>query len=100
MYAGMIMESGPVETVLREPRNPYTLALLEARPRPGAPRGARLKTIPGAAPVAQEHYVGCPFAGRCALTIDLCRTTAPPQVSFGAGHISRCHRAGEVGFAP
>ena len=42
MYAGVIMESGPVEAVLREPRNPYTLALLEARPRPGAPRGARL----------------------------------------------------------
>ena len=43
MYAGVIMESGPVEAVLREPRNPYTLALLEARPRPGAPRGARLQ---------------------------------------------------------
>ena len=50
MYAGLIMESGPVEAVLREPKNPYTLALLEARPRPGAPRGARLKTIPGAPP--------------------------------------------------
>jgi peptide/nickel transport system ATP-binding protein len=100
MYAGVIMESGPVEAVLREPRNPYTLALLEARPRPGAPRGARLKTIPGAPPVAHEHHVGCPFAGRCALTVDICRTTAPPEVAFGAGHISRCHRAHEVGFAP
>jgi peptide/nickel transport system ATP-binding protein len=50
MYAGVIMESGPVEVVLHQPRNPYTLALLEARPRPGAPRGARLKTIPGAPP--------------------------------------------------
>ncbi|HEY3622726.1 MAG TPA: ABC transporter ATP-binding protein [Roseiarcus sp.] len=100
MYAGVIMESGPVETVLREPRNPYTLALLEARPRPGAPRGARLRTIPGAPLVAHEHHVGCLFAGRCALTIDRCWTTPPPEVIFGAGHISRCHRAGEVGFAP
>ena len=99
MYAGVIMESGPVEAVLHQPRNPYTLALLEARPRPGAPRGARLKTIP-AAPVAHEHHVGCPFAGRCALTIDRCWTTPPPEVAFGAGHVSRCHRAGEVGFAP
>ena len=56
MYAGVIMESGPVEAVLRQPRNPYTLALLEARPRPGAPRGARLKTIPGAPLAAQEHH--------------------------------------------
>jgi peptide/nickel transport system ATP-binding protein len=96
MYAGVIMESGPVETVLREPRNPYTLALLEARPKPDAPRGARLKTIPGAPPAAHEPSVGCPFAGRCALTIDRCRTTPPPEVTFGLGQISRCHRAGEV----
>ena len=100
MYAGVIMESGPVETVLREPRNPYTLALLEARPRPGAPRGARLKTIPGAPPVTHERRVGCPFAGRCALTFERCWTQAPPEVAFGANHMSRCHRADEVGFAP
>jgi peptide/nickel transport system ATP-binding protein len=100
MYAGVIMESGPVEAVLRAPRNPYTLALLEARPRPGAPRGARLKTIPGAAPVVQGDSERCAFAGRCALTLDICRNVTPPEVAFGASHISRCHRAGEVGLAP
>ena len=100
MYSGVIMESGPVETVLREPRNPYTLALLEARPRPGAPRGARLKTIPGAPPVSHERRTGCPFAGRCALTVERCWTTPPPEVAFGANQMSRCHRASEVGFAP
>ena len=98
MYAGVIMESGPVEVVLHQPRNPYTLALLEARARPGAPRRARLKTIPGAPPAAHERSVGCPFAGRCALTVDRCWTTPPPEVGFGANHVSRCHRAGEVGF--
>ena len=98
MYAGVIMESGPVEVVLHQPRNPYTLALLEARPRPGAPRGARLKTIPGAPPAAHVQSVGCPFAGRCALTVDRCWTATPPVVGFGANHVSRCHRAGEVGF--
>ena len=99
MYAGLIMESGPVEAVLREPKNPYTLALLEARPRPGAPRGARLMTIPGAPPATHENRVGCPFAGRCALTVDVCRTTPPPEVAFGANRFSRCHRAGETGRA-
>ena len=98
MYAGVIMESGPVDAVLRQPRNPYTLALLEARPRPGAPRGARLATIPGAPPVTHDPLAGCPFAGRCALTIERCRTTPPPVVSFGANHVSRCHRADEVGL--
>jgi peptide/nickel transport system ATP-binding protein len=99
MYSGMIMESGPVNAVLREPKNPYTLALLEARPRPGARRGACLMTIPGAPPVTHEDRVGCPFAGRCALTVDVCRTTPPPEVAFGANRVSRCHRAGEVRFA-
>ena len=98
MYAGVIMESGPVDAVLRRPRNPYTLALLEARPRPGAPRGARLATIPGAPPAAPAHHAGCPFAGRCALTLNQCWTTPPPQVAFGANHMSRCHRAGDVEF--
>jgi peptide/nickel transport system ATP-binding protein len=98
MYAGVIMESGPVDAVLREPRNPYTLALLEARPRPGAPRGARLKTIPAAPPITHGRRDGCPFAGRCALTVDRCWTTPPPGVAFGENHVSRCHRAGEVGL--
>jgi peptide/nickel transport system ATP-binding protein len=98
MYSGLIMESGPVEAVLREPKNPYTLALLEARPQPGAPRGERLKTIPGAPPVMHEHQAGCPFAGRCALTVKICWTMPPPQVAFGENRFSRCHRAHEVGL--
>jgi peptide/nickel transport system ATP-binding protein len=97
MYAGVIMEMGPVETVLREPRNPYTLALLEARPQPGAPRGARLKTIPGAPQPKEGPRAGCPFAGRCALTVDICWAAPPPEVAFGLNHVSRCHRASEVG---
>ena len=97
MYAGLVMESGPVEAVLREPRNPYTRALLEARPRPGAPRGTRLKTIPGVAPLQHEIRAGCPFAGRCELTLGICRTTPPPEVAFGADRLSRCHRAAELG---
>src|SRR5277367_1605821 len=98
MYAGMIMESGPVEAVLREPRNPYTLALLEAATRGAARRSARLATIPGAPQATHGHHAGCPFAGRCALTIERCWTTPPPLVPFGTSQMSRCHRAGEVGF--
>jgi peptide/nickel transport system ATP-binding protein len=97
MYAGVIMETGPVGAVLSDPKNPYTRALLEARPRPGAPRGIRLKTIPGSPPVHHEMGAGCPFAGRCALTLDVCRTTPPPDVAFGADRLSRCHRADEMG---
>ena len=97
MYAGLIMESGPVDAILRDPRNPYTRALLEARPQPGARRGARLKAIPGSPPVHHEVGAGCPFAGRCEMTIDVCRTTPPPEIAFGAERLSRCHRARELG---
>ena len=96
MYGGLIMESGPVEVVLGEPRNPYTRALLEARPTPGAPRGVRLKTIPGSPPHHREVGPGCPFAGRCEMTAEVCRTSRPPPVAFGAGHVSRCWRAQEL----
>jgi peptide/nickel transport system ATP-binding protein len=97
MYAGFVMESGPVGAVLREPKNPYTRALLEARPRPGARRGVRLKTIPGSPPVHHEIGAGCPFAGRCEFTLDICRMASPPEVAFGADRLSRCHRAREMG---
>jgi peptide/nickel transport system ATP-binding protein len=97
MYAGVIMESGPVDAILRDSKNPYTRALLEARPQPGARRGARLKAIPGSPPVHHEIGPGCPFAGRCELTIDVCRTTRPPETAFGPERRSRCHRALEVG---
>ncbi len=97
MYAGLIMESGPVDAILRDPRNPYTRALLEARPQPGARRGARLKAIPGSPPVHHEVGAGCPFAGRCEMTIDVCRATPPPEIAFGAERLSRCHRARELG---
>ena len=97
MYAGLIMENGPVDAILSDSRNPYTRALLEARPQPRARPGARLKAIPGTPPVHHEIGVGCPFAGRCELTIDLCRTTPPPEIAFGSKRRSRCHRAREVG---
>jgi peptide/nickel transport system ATP-binding protein len=96
MYGGLILESGPVDAVLRDPKNPYTRALLDARPKPGAERGAKLKTIPGSPPRHRDIGAGCPFAGRCELTADVCRTARPPAVVFGADHMSRCWRAADA----
>jgi len=97
MYGGTIMESGPVDAVLRRARHPYTRALLEARPRPGAPRGERLRAIAGSAPLASGKPTGCPFAGRCPMTIEACRVTPLPTFDFGAGHQVRCIRAEPAG---
>jgi peptide/nickel transport system ATP-binding protein len=97
MYGGAVREEGPVEAVLGEARHPYTRALLEARPRLGAPRGERLRAIPGVAPSAVEAPTGCPFVGRCPLAIDACRAAPPPPVRLGADHVVRCIRVDEAG---
>ncbi|HEY1940683.1 MAG TPA: ABC transporter ATP-binding protein [Roseiarcus sp.] len=97
MYGGTIMESGPVDAVLRNALHPYTRALLEARPRHGAPRGERLRAIAGSAPPASAKPTGCPFAGRCPMTIDACRVTPLPTVELEHGHRVRCLRVDAEG---
>jgi len=92
MYGGAVMEAGPVEAVLGEARHPYTRALLEARPRLGAPRGERLRAIAGAAPSASDAPSGCPFADRCPFTIEACRLAPPPPVKVADDHLARCIR--------
>ena len=92
MYGGTVMESGPAEAVLRDARHPYTRALLEARPRAGAPRGERLRAIAGAAAPAGAEPRSCPFAGRCPLTIDACRTTPLPTIELAGDRRVRCLR--------
>jgi peptide/nickel transport system ATP-binding protein len=92
MYGGMIMESGRTEDVLARPAHPYTMALLQARPRIGARRGERLMAIAGAAPSTGAAPKGCPFAGRCPLTIDACSDAPPPPATLGRGHVARCIR--------
>ena len=97
MYGGAVMEEGPVEAVLGEARHPYTRALLEARPRLGAPRGEPLRAIAGSAPSASETPRGCPFADRCPLTIDACRVAPPPPVRLANDHLVRCIRVDAEG---
>jgi peptide/nickel transport system ATP-binding protein len=100
MYGGMAMESGQTEDVLTRPAHPYTRALLDARPRIGAKRGERLRAIAGAAPSSGAMPKGCPFAGRCPLTIDACAEAPPAAVTLGDDHMARCIRIGVVEPSP
>ncbi|NEE03263.1 dipeptide/oligopeptide/nickel ABC transporter permease/ATP-binding protein [Phytoactinopolyspora halotolerans] len=91
MYAGEVCESGPTERVLREPRHPYTQALLESVPRPEAGIDTELRSIPGELPDPTRDPVGCPFAPRCAAAMDVCRTHDPQPSVLGVGWSAACH---------
>jgi peptide/nickel transport system ATP-binding protein len=91
LYAGRLVEEGPVETVLQDPRHPYTVGLLRCIPRGGVRKDhGRLDTIPGFLPSLGAEIAGCVFADRCALADDRCRTEEPPLIGISDGHESRC----------
>ena len=91
LYAGRLVEEGPVRTVLRDPRHPYTVGLLRCIPRGGVRKDhGRLDTIPGFLPSLGAEPSGCVFADRCALADNRCRTEEPPLITIEGGHESRC----------
>ncbi|MGH3242729.1 MAG: ABC transporter ATP-binding protein, partial [Spirillospora sp.] len=103
LYAGEVVETGPVPEVLDRPAHPYTRALLAAVPDAGS-AGGHLAAIPGAVPARPDTVEGCVFAARCAHVMDACRT-APvlraeastpddPDDAAEAGRASACHLKG------
>ena len=89
MYAGVIVEQGRAPHIFREPRHPYTQALLASLPSRGK-RGRTLHSIPGTVPNPAYKPAGCPFHPRCLYAIDPCRTQYPALCDYGEGHLSRC----------
>jgi peptide/nickel transport system ATP-binding protein len=100
LYAGRIVEEGPVEVVLQDPRHPYTVGLLRCIPRGGVRKDhGRLDSIPGFLPSLGAEIAGCVYADRCALADDRCRAEEPPLIRVDRGHGSRCwyhERAAEL----
>ena len=91
LYAGAVVEEGPVAEVFRDPRHPYTVGLLRCLPRYGHTRDrARLDSIAGLPPSPGNVAEGCPFAPRCGLADGTCHSTAPGWHELGR-HGSRCH---------
>ena len=97
MYGGTVVEAGPTREVFRTQAHPYTRGLFAARPQWGSARvpGARLPTIAGTVPDLADLPPGCPFAGRCPLTVPDCHAALPPATALGPGHMARCIRLGE-----
>ncbi len=93
MYAGEVVEEGPVAEIFAAPRHPYTAALIASMPEGDA---ERLTAIPGAVPQPWAMPAGCRFAPRCDLAAETCRATAPALEAVSPGRTSRCLRWREM----
>jgi oligopeptide/dipeptide ABC transporter ATP-binding protein len=89
MYAGRVIESGPVRRIFSAPAHPYTQALIESIPRLGG-GPERLTAIDGQPPDLATLPRGCSFQARCPRVVDRCREEEPPVSSIGADHTARC----------
>jgi len=92
MYAGQVVEEGPVEGLFRDPRHPYTRGLLDSLPRIDT-RGSRLRPIPGVVPSASRWPPGCRFRERCRHAWERCAAEPPPLhpvVPTAGERASRC----------
>jgi peptide/nickel transport system ATP-binding protein len=107
MYAGRIIEYGPVDEVFRSPRHPYTKLLLAAAPRIYKSDGA-LRSIPGNVPNLSRPPSGCRFHPRCPLARPVCKGDPPPLAPVppsepstpADGHRSACYFPEEVPGLP
>ncbi len=94
MYAGEIVETGPMDVLYHDPRHPYTRLLFAATPDLES-RDA-VVSIPGTPPRLDEPLVGCPFRPRCDIAFDRCATEQPGLGPVGAQHAAACHAARQV----
>ena len=94
MYAGKVIEEGPVNAILQTPRHPYTRGLLGALPQMNS-RGGMLKQIRGSMPGIDDLPPGCAFHPRCDFATDDCRTHIPTLEQAGVQRAA-CLRLGEI----
>ena len=91
LYAGRVVETGPVEALLLAPRHPYTKGLLLAMPGTGAERRSALHVIPGVVPDLVERPTGCHFRDRCERAQGICEREDPRLERIGGDRAVACH---------
>ena len=99
MYAGRVVETGPVREVLRDPLHPYTAGLLASTVH-NQPRDRDLETIPGAPPDLRNLPPGCKFAPRCSLAAAECLDGEPSARHPAIGRMARCVRVPDAVLTP
>jgi peptide/nickel transport system ATP-binding protein len=83
MYAGRLVEVGPIGAMVTAPRHPYTRALIASLP--SLERKGGLQGIPGLAPLLRDLPCGCAFHPRCPIAVERCRTETPVLRSLDGG---------------
>lgn len=99
MYLGRIVENAAAEEIYKNPKHPYTQALLAAVPEPDPEARRSLVTLGGEVPSPINPPAGCHFHPRCPLAVERCRQEVPALIErpgCAPGHISACHRADEI----
>jgi len=91
MYAGQVVEQGPVQEIFRDPAHPYTRALLQTVPKLHGARDAKLRVIEGQPPMLSAHPAACPFRDRCKHAFGRCAQENPARRLVGNGHDVACH---------
>jgi peptide/nickel transport system ATP-binding protein len=94
MYAGEIVEAGPMDALYHQPRHPYTRLLFAATPDLYGQSG--VVSIPGAPPRLDTALPGCPFRPRCDVVLERCAADHPVLRAAGPGHLAACHHVGTV----
>jgi peptide/nickel transport system ATP-binding protein/oligopeptide transport system ATP-binding protein len=89
MYAGTIVEEAGARGLFKQPRHPYTQALLASLPS-RLKRGKRLYSVPGSVPNPAFKPSGCPFHPRCRHAVQTCRKQFPDMCDYKNGHRARC----------
>ena len=90
MYAGKMVEQGPVDDIFYNPGHPYTMGLLRSMPRVDAESYERLIPIEGTPVDMLNPPEGCPFAPRCEHAMKVCLQKMPPYVELGDNHRAAC----------
>jgi peptide/nickel transport system ATP-binding protein len=91
MYAGQVVEQGPIEDVLQSPKHPYTRLLLSAAPDPDRVAPGRVELNRAQHSAAVDPLAGCRFVERCPLAIPVCSRVTPELVDDEHGQRARCH---------
>ncbi len=99
MYLGKIVELARAETLYRQPRHPYTEALLSAIPKSSPRQQKQRIVLPGDIPNPADPPPGCAFHTRCRYAEAICKTETPPLRPVGDGHLAACHFADQLPLA-